>query len=181
MKYLLSILIFLYSYNAFSCSMFLKENIHWGEKVKEYEDLAISKSIKESDSILIVRAISWSVLPKQENKYKSENNMAPEIVLGGKNPRAGKIKTIHSVEVLEVIKGAHHVGENININVLEPNNFGGGGECGEPTFEYINVKPLDNTFKYLVYLKSNNVLRENQFIEWHKDITAEEELARLEK
>ncbi|GGY86114.1 hypothetical protein GCM10011613_33950 [Cellvibrio zantedeschiae] len=161
--------------------MLLKDNIHWGEKVKKYEDLAISRSIKNSDAILIVRAVSRSEPSNKKSKQEVEHDEAPEIVLGGKNPNAGKIKSIHTVEVLQVVKGIHQVGQTININVLEPKNFDGGGGCGEPTFDYVNVNPMENTFKYLVYLNGSNVLRQNKFVEWHKDITAEEELERLKK
>lgn len=184
MKYLSSILILLYSSAAFPCSMLLKENIHWGEKVKEFEDRAISKSIEDSDSILIVRALDWS-LPAAQKKNSPKIDEAPEIILGGRNPNAGKIRTIHKVKVLKVIKGSHKEDEDLTVNILEPENFGGGGgdgdRCWEPAFSYVNVEPMDNTFKYLIYLNGSNVLRQNRFVEWHKDITADEELERIKK
>ena len=162
--------------------MFLKENVHWGEKVKEYENRAISKSIKESDSILIIRTLKTSSPNYQKNKQEAVNEGAPEIVLGGKNPNAGKISTIHTVKVLEVIKGSHKVGEELIINILEPEYRSGGGQrCWEPAGSVVNVQPMDETFKYLVYLNGHNVLRQNMFIEWHENIKAEEELALLKK
>ena len=159
----ITLALILYSIEAFSTSMFLDDNIRWGEKEKEYEIKAIKSAKSRADSILVVRALSW------ENPANSEIE---------------EVNTVHLVEVLETIKGSHNIGERIKVKVLleqDDLDYGWRG-MKEPTYDMIaRVEPFDGTFKYLLYLDNGVVLRHSRFIEWHKGITTEEEYFSLKK
>ncbi len=174
-KYLIALII-LFSGYVYPCSMFLDENILWYSKHLEYEKKAAERAKKSSDSILVVRAVSWRSPIEEVNHSVLEE----PIVFDGPNPKAGKIQTIHKIRVLEVIKGDFTVGDIIEVNVLEPERFAQGKRCREPSYESVaNVEPFDNTFKYLIYLNKNNVLRHNLFVEWPELLTAEKEYSLL--
>lgn len=165
--------------SAYPCSMFLEDNIHWGKKVQEFERAAIIEALESADSVLVVRVLDHLEVPSDPTGAGYDDAVEPEIILNGPNPRAGNVRSRHRVKILNVLEGAHQAGDVITVDVLEPERIGP-GECGDPDPTVVTTAyPMDRTFKYLIYLKGNNVLRRNLFIEWYEPMTAESEIAEL--
>lgn len=159
--------------------MFLEDYKTWYKKIREYENIAIEKAKEDADAIVVARAISWALPPEKDEKIKA-TDAVEEVIFDGANPRAGQIVTTHKVKILEVISGAHHKNDVIEVVVMEPEYFASGKRCSEPSYESVTrVDSFDNTFKYLMYLKGKRVLRLNMFVEWPDSVTAEEEYERL--
>jgi len=168
------IFIILLSYlpaKAYPCSMFLKDYEEWGAKVTEYEKLAIEQAKTDSDTIVVVRALS----SRSPSEREEGGTIVEELVVDGPNPRVGELRTVHEVRVLEVLKGSIKKGDVITVNVVEPESYSL-ARCAGPSYEMVtNVDSFDDTFKYLMYLKERRVLRINMFTEWPESITAERE------
>ena len=173
------IVVILISSKSYSCSMFLDDYLIWGEKQKAFELIAIANAKKESDSIVVVRAIGQEDIVPVEKKERIEK----EFIFKGPNPDAGNVISLHTVKVLEVLKGTHKKDDILKVKVIEPEYFNRGERCSKvQTQEDISTpESFDNTFKYLLYLNGDIVLRVNEFIEWHERVTAEEEYATFKK